>query len=100
MEDSAVSHVDIFPTILDAVDLSAPKRVHGQSLLPVIAGENIETLRDVYSESLYPLLHYGWAPLRAIRTDNRKLISAPQAGVAVGGAGWQAASRTASSSHG
>ena len=76
--DSAVSHVDIFPTILDAVDLSAPKRVHGQSLLPVIAGENIELDRGVYSESLYPLLHYGWAPLRAIRTDNRKLISAPR----------------------
>ena len=76
--DMAVSHVDIFPTVLDAVDLSAPKRVHGQSLLPVIAGENVEPDRDVYSESLYPLLHYGWAPLRAIRTDNRKLISAPR----------------------
>jgi arylsulfatase A-like enzyme len=76
--DSAVSHVDIFPTILDAVGLSAPKRVHGQSLLPVIAGENVELNRGVYSESLYPLLHYGWAPLRAVRTDNRKLISAPR----------------------
>jgi arylsulfatase A-like enzyme len=76
--DSAVSHVDIFPTILDAVDLSAPKRVHGQSLLPMIAGENAELDRGVYSESLYPLLHYGWAPLRAIRTENHKLISAPR----------------------
>jgi arylsulfatase A-like enzyme/Tfp pilus assembly protein PilF len=76
--DLPVSHVDIFPTILDAVDLSAPKRVHGQSLLPVIAGEKIEPPPGVYSESLYPLLHYGWAPLRAIRTDDRKLISAPR----------------------
>ncbi len=76
--DSAVSHVDIFPTILDAVDLSAPKRVHGESLLPMIAGETVELERGVYSESLYPLLHYGWAPLRAIRTDSRKLISAPR----------------------
>ena len=76
--DTAVSHVDLFPTILDAVGLSAPKVVHGQSLLPVISGENVELDRGIYSESLYPLLHYGWAPLRAIRTDNRKLISAPR----------------------
>ena len=76
--DTAVSHVDIFPTILDSVGLAAPKAVHGQSLLPMIAGENVELDRGVYSESLYPLLHYGWAPLRAIRTDSRKLISAPR----------------------
>jgi arylsulfatase A-like enzyme/Tfp pilus assembly protein PilF len=76
--DSAVSHVDIFPTVLDAVGLWAPKRVHGQSLLPVILGEEFEADRGVYSESFYPLLHYGWAPLRAYRTDNRKLISAPR----------------------
>jgi choline-sulfatase len=76
--DSAVSHVDIFPTILDSVGLAAPKAVHGQSLLPLIEGKNVELDRAVYSESLYPLLHYGWAPLRAIRTDNRKLISAPR----------------------
>jgi tetratricopeptide (TPR) repeat protein len=76
--DTAVSHVDLFPTILDAVGLTAPKAVHGQSLLPMIAGEDVEFDRGVYSESLYPLLHYGWAPLRAIRTDDRKLISAPR----------------------
>jgi len=76
--DTAVSHVDLFPTILDAVGLAAPKAVHGQSLLPMIAGENVELDRGVYSESLYPMLHYGWAPLRAIRTDNLKLISAPR----------------------
>jgi arylsulfatase A-like enzyme/Tfp pilus assembly protein PilF len=76
--DSAVSHVDIFPTVLDAVGLSAPKRVHGQSLLPLIVGEDFKADRGVYSESLYPLLHYGWAPLRALRTDDRKLINAPR----------------------
>ena len=79
--DTAVSHVDIFPTILDAAGLAAPKAVHGQSLLPMVAGENIELERSVYSESLYPLLHYGWAPLRAIRTDNHKLINAPRSEV-------------------
>ena len=76
--DSAVSHVDLFPTILDAVGAFAPKRVHGQSLLPLIAGEAGDSERSVYTESLYPLLHYGWAPLRAVRTGNLKLIDAPR----------------------
>jgi arylsulfatase A-like enzyme/Flp pilus assembly protein TadD len=75
---TAVSHVDLLPTILDAVDLEIPESVHGQSLLPLIAGEEGGENRVVYSESLYPLLHYGWSPLRAIRTDVYKLISAPR----------------------
>jgi tetratricopeptide (TPR) repeat protein len=34
--------------------------------------------RGVYSESMYPLLHYGWAPLRSLRTDRFKLIDVPR----------------------
>jgi len=76
--DAAVSHVDLMPTILDAVNLDPPAPVHGKSLIPLIDGEDRDSSRGVYSESLYPLLHYGWAPLRAFRTDDRKLISAPR----------------------
>jgi arylsulfatase A-like enzyme/Tfp pilus assembly protein PilF len=76
--DAAVSHVDIVPTLLDAVGLDASQPVHGRSLIPLIEGEARTPDRGVYSESLYPLLHYGWAALRAYRTDNRKLISAPR----------------------
>ncbi len=76
--DAAVSHVDLVPTILDAVGLDAPQPLDGESLLPLIAGIGGDSSRGVYSESLYPLLHYGWAPLRAFRTDDRKLISAPR----------------------
>ncbi len=43
-----------------------------------VRGEDPEMDREVYSESLYPLLHYGWAPLRSVRTDRYKLISAPR----------------------
>ncbi len=73
-----VSHVDLMPTILDAVGLPAPDGLEGTSLLPVILGSGDGLDREVYSESFYPLLHYGWAPLRAIRTDTYKLIDVPR----------------------
>lgn len=76
--ESAVSHVDLLPTILDAVGVRAPDVVHGESLLPMIEGDETNLDRGVYSESLYPLLHYGWSPLRALRTGNQKLIDAPR----------------------
>jgi arylsulfatase A-like enzyme/tetratricopeptide (TPR) repeat protein len=76
--DTAVSHVDLFPTILDVVGIEPPQPVHGRSLLPLMKGQEAGWDREVYAESLYPLLHYGWAPLRSVRTDRHKLISAPR----------------------
>ena len=76
--DRTVSHVDLLPTILELVGLSVPGKIDGRSLAPLIAGPDVAWERPVYSESLYPLLHYGWAPLRALRTDRFKLIDAPR----------------------
>ena len=76
--DAAVSHVDLYPTVLDAVGIDPPRPVHGQSLMAFVRGGDSPMDREVYSESLYPLLHYGWAPLRSVRTDQYKLISAPR----------------------
>jgi arylsulfatase A-like enzyme/lipopolysaccharide biosynthesis regulator YciM len=76
--DTAVSHVDLVPTVLDAVGLPCPGPLHGRSLVPLLVGEDISWERSVYSESFYPLLHYGWAPLRAIRNDRLKLIDVPR----------------------
>ncbi len=72
-----VSHVDLLPTILEAVGLPAPAEAQGRSLLPDLF-EMATAERPVYSESLYPLLHYGWSPLRAMRTERYKLIEAPR----------------------
>jgi arylsulfatase A-like enzyme/Tfp pilus assembly protein PilF len=74
---SAVSHVDLLPTVLDLVGVAPPAGVQGRSLAPLLAGGE-DRRREVYSESLYPLLHYGWAPLRALRTGDLKLIAAPR----------------------
>ena len=76
----AVSHVDLFPTILEATGQEIPVQAQGQSLLPLMLDLVPEDApeRLVYSESLYPLLHYGWAPLKSIRSERFKFIDAPQ----------------------
>jgi arylsulfatase A-like enzyme/Tfp pilus assembly protein PilF len=76
--DASVSHVDLMPTILDAIALPHPDTLHGRSLVPLLFGAQTSWQRGVYSESMYPLLHYGWAPLRSIRTDRFKLIDVPR----------------------
>jgi tetratricopeptide (TPR) repeat protein len=72
-----VSHVDLLPTILDATGHALPSGVQGSSLLPLLLSMEETSERAVYTESLYPLLHYGWSPLRSIRTREHKFIDAP-----------------------
>ncbi|MCP4656238.1 MAG: sulfatase-like hydrolase/transferase [bacterium] len=76
--DRAVSHVDLLPTILEAVRVPIPPGAQGVSLWPLILGREGWPERVVYSESFYPLLHYGWAPLRSVRSGRYKLIDVPR----------------------
>ena len=72
--DEAVSHVDILPTVLSIVGEEVPAAVQGVDLLPSILGRELESQREVYTESYYSLYHYNWAPLRSIRTQSEKFI--------------------------
>ncbi|MGH9382543.1 MAG: sulfatase-like hydrolase/transferase [Thermoanaerobaculia bacterium] len=74
---SAVSHVDLVPTLLETAGLVVPADLQGRSLLPLLVDRTPDE-RGVYSESTYPRAHYGWAPLIALRTDRFKLIEAPR----------------------
>lgn len=78
--ESAVSHVDLVPTLLAATGQPLGPELQGRSLLPLLLGDEVPEApeRLVYSESLYPLLHYGWAPLRSLRDDRYKFIDAPE----------------------
>ena len=74
----AVSHVDIAPTLIELLDLDGAGAAQGRSLLPDIQGlPNDLAERGVYAESFYALDHYGWAPLRSLRTAEHKYIEAP-----------------------
>jgi arylsulfatase A-like enzyme/Flp pilus assembly protein TadD len=74
--DAQVRTTDILPTILSATGVPAPTELNGESLLPLI-NEQAPSNRALFGETDYPL-RWGWAPLRALRTDNAKLIEAPR----------------------
>ena len=70
-------HVDVLPTILDAVDVALPPGLRGRSLMPIAAGREGDTRADSYFESLSPALNRGWAPLRGMVRDGLKYIDLP-----------------------
>ena len=78
--DSEVRTTDILPTILSTAKVAAPPELNGESLfLPIEKKKSEQTLsnRVLFGETDYPL-RWGWAPLRALRTSDAKLIEAPK----------------------
>jgi arylsulfatase A-like enzyme len=77
--DAQVRTTDILPTILSETGIPAPSELNGESLLPLIteAAQSASSNRVLFGETDYPL-RWGWAPLRALRADNAKLIEAPR----------------------
>jgi arylsulfatase A-like enzyme/Flp pilus assembly protein TadD len=79
--DAQVRTTDMLPTILSATGVAAPAELNGESLFPLIDEEQTNAQassnRALFGETDYPL-RWGWAPLRAMRTENTKLIEAPR----------------------
>ncbi len=75
-----VRTVDIMPTVLDLLRIPAPADLAGVSLASLMAGASAEAgvPMDGYGEAMYPLHHYGWSELTAMRSDRYKLIDAPR----------------------
>ena len=78
-EASSVSarHVDILPTMLDAVGLPSPADLAGRSLLASAERRAGASPRPVYFEALGPMLNRGWAPLAGVLVDREKFIDLP-----------------------
>ncbi|UCF37626.1 MAG: tetratricopeptide repeat protein, partial [Acidobacteriota bacterium] len=68
----------VMPTVADYLGLSAGELVQGVSLIPAIEGSEKAASVYAYLETLYPMTHMGWSELRGIRTDDWKLIVAPE----------------------
>jgi arylsulfatase A-like enzyme/Tfp pilus assembly protein PilF len=75
---SQVETVDIMPTLLQVLNLPVPPDVQGKMLIQMIIGEKVREEYFAYSESYYPLYHYGWSELKSLRSNRYKYIKAPR----------------------
>ncbi len=69
--DAMVSHLDIFPTLCDLLNIEPPDRLQGKSLMPLLRGEADEVNDVVFSEVNF---HAAYEPQRMARTKRWKYI--------------------------
>lgn len=83
-------HVDVLPTVLDALGIAPPEGIAGRSLIPFASGSSRTAVvsgfsrtgaarRDdgIYFEALSGSLNRGWAPLHGVIRDRVKYIDLP-----------------------
>ncbi|MEM1181780.1 MAG: sulfatase-like hydrolase/transferase, partial [Acidobacteriota bacterium] len=71
-----VSQVDLLPTLLDLLDLTAPGDLPGDSVVPGSRRATRDARRALYAETYLPHYTYGWSKLRSLRRGPLKLIAA------------------------
>src|SRR5450432_1799760 len=71
VNDAMVSHLDIFPTVCDLLDIALPAWLQGASLLPLVRGTVPEIHDEIFAEVNY---HAAYEPKRAVRTHRWKYI--------------------------
>lgn len=72
----SVTLADLAPTAMRALGATIGD-VDGLDLGPAFAGTPLGR-RELYAESFAPLVEFGWAPLRTIRSGHWKYIAAPR----------------------
>jgi hypothetical protein len=84
----AVTLLDLGPTVLDLFGASTPGSFMGQSLVPLLAGENVTLTRPIFLDSRGPydgmvfddgiklVVHNGVPELYDLRTDPGELVNA------------------------
>ena len=78
VSDFSAAHVDLFPTILDALGLTPVEGLRGESLMPLLSGAmHARAARTHYVEAMTPMLTHGWAPLSGVLVGRQKYIDLP-----------------------
>lgn len=70
--------IDVMPTVLDLLGVPAPP-VTGVSRAASLKSASPIADSESYAESLYGNIHFGYAPLRALRAEGWKYVEAPRA---------------------
>ena len=67
--DANVSHLDVYPTVCDLLDIAPPPWLEGKSLRPLVSGE-IDDTPDALHDELFAEVtwHAGFEPKRSVRT--------------------------------
>jgi arylsulfatase A-like enzyme/Tfp pilus assembly protein PilF len=74
--ESAARHVDVVPTVLDALALPAPEGLAGRSLLPAASGRaGADPIS--YFEALSGMTNRRWAPLYGVIRNRMKYVELP-----------------------
>jgi N-sulfoglucosamine sulfohydrolase len=66
-----VSHVDVFPTVCELLEIDKPEWLQGNSMMPVITGDASEINEEIFGEVTF---HAAYEPMRAVRTLRHKYI--------------------------
>ncbi len=69
--DSLVSHVDVFPTLCDILQLPKPEWLEGCSLMPMLEGRQEKVRDEIFAEINF---HTSYEPVRCVRTERYKYI--------------------------
>ena len=69
--DAMVSHIDIFPTVCDLLEIEPPGWLQGRSMMPLVRAEAEEINDEILAEVTY---HAAYEPMRCVRTQRWKYI--------------------------
>jgi N-sulfoglucosamine sulfohydrolase len=69
--DAMVSHIDIFPTLCELLEVERPAWLEGRSILPLVRGEAEEINEEICAEVTF---HGAYEPMRSVRTRRWKYI--------------------------
>jgi arylsulfatase A-like enzyme len=69
--DAMTTHIDVYPTLCEMLDLEKPEWLQGESLVPLLDG----TAKEIHDELFFEVtFHASYEPMRAVRTKRHKLI--------------------------
>ena len=72
-----VAGVDIFPTLLDLLNLPPQAGIDGHSLARSLLDPGAQLGHLAYSETYFTRYHFGWQHLRSLRDGAYKFVDAP-----------------------
>lgn len=71
VNDALVSHLDIYPTVMELAGIEAPGFLQGCSLLPLVRDREHAIREQLFAEMTW---HAAYEPQRAVRTERLKYI--------------------------